>query len=88
MASESKRLLICLSSSLITETQVHYVKAHSYRVKPLQKEGHLAVDGEAMPFEEFQVEVIRGGATLMSLYGHYVAKFEPRSPLKPAAKSV
>ncbi|KAF8964016.1 ATP-NAD kinase-like domain-containing protein [Flammula alnicola] len=58
---------------------MHYVKAHAYRVKPLQKKGYLAVDGEPYPFEEFQVEVHQGLATLLSLYGHYAARFEPRT---------
>ncbi|KAF9483786.1 hypothetical protein BDN70DRAFT_873404 [Pholiota conissans] len=60
--------------------KVHYVKAHTYRVKPLQEKGHLAIDGERYPFEEFQVEVYKGLATLMSPYGHYAAHFEPRTP--------
>lgn len=55
--------------------QAHYYKAHAYRVKPLSKKGHFAVDGEAFPFEEFQVEVHQSLATLLSPYGYYAAEF-------------
>ncbi|PFH54314.1 hypothetical protein AMATHDRAFT_44835 [Amanita thiersii Skay4041] len=53
--------------------KVRYVKAHAYRVRPLTSNGNLSIDGEAMPFEEFQVEVHTKLATLLSLHGHYVA---------------
>ncbi|KDR81645.1 hypothetical protein GALMADRAFT_239721 [Galerina marginata CBS 339.88] len=59
--------------------KVHYVKAHAYRIKPLKKKGHLAVDGEPYPFEEFQVEVHEGLGTFLSPFGHYAAMFEPRT---------
>ncbi|KAH9484246.1 Sphingoid long chain base kinase 4 [Psilocybe cubensis] len=36
---------------------IHYAKVHAYRIKPLHPKGCLAVDGEAFPFEPFQVEV-------------------------------
>jgi hypothetical protein len=61
-------------------SQVHYVKAHAYRIKPLAAKGFLSVDGEPYPFEEFQVEVHQGMGTLLSLYGHYAAKLELRAP--------
>jgi sphingosine kinase len=35
--------------------------------------GFVSVDGEAYPFEEFQVEILKGLGTLMSPYGHYAA---------------
>ncbi|KAF8892551.1 ATP-NAD kinase-like domain-containing protein [Infundibulicybe gibba] len=59
--------------------KVHYVKAHAYRVKPLSPKGVFSVDGEVFPFEEFQVEVHRGLATLLSPFGHYAADFAPRT---------
>jgi sphingosine kinase len=63
---------------LISLVKVHYVKAHAYRVKPLKKEGSLSIDGEAFPFEEFQVDVEKGLATFLSPYGHYAADFGPK----------
>lgn len=60
--------------------KIHYAKVHAYRIKPLEKTGCLAVDGEAFPFEQYQVEVHQGLGTLLSPYGHYAAKFEPRAP--------
>ncbi|KAL0570248.1 sphinganine kinase lcb4 [Marasmius crinis-equi] len=50
---------------------VHYIKAHAYRIKPLSKNGRLSIDGEAFPFEEFQVEVLPKQASLLSLYNSY-----------------
>jgi sphingosine kinase len=41
----------------------------------LKNDGNLSIDGEAMPFEDFQVEVHDKLATVLSLYGHYVADF-------------
>jgi len=55
------------------------VKAHAYRVKPLEKNQHLSIDGEPFPFEEYQVEVHQSLGTVLSMYGRYVAPFEPRS---------
>jgi sphingosine kinase len=62
-------------------TQLHYIKAHAYRIEPLKNCGNLAVDGEAIPFEKIQVEVHTRLATLLSLHGSYVAGF-------PSKKSV
>ncbi|KAF9533023.1 ATP-NAD kinase-like domain-containing protein [Crepidotus variabilis] len=57
-----------------------YVKAYAYRIQPTKKQqGYLSVDGEQFPFEDFQVEVHRGLGTTLSMYGHYVAPFEPRA---------
>ncbi len=55
--------------------QLRYIKARAYRIEPLKNRGNLSVDGEAMPFEKFQVEVHTRLATLLSLYGSYVADF-------------
>ncbi|EJD53008.1 hypothetical protein AURDEDRAFT_96953 [Auricularia subglabra TFB-10046 SS5] len=52
----------------------HYFKVHAYRAKPLGP-GFLSVDGEAYPFEEFQVEAHMGLATTLSMLGHYAVEF-------------
>ncbi|KAH7103880.1 ATP-NAD kinase-like domain-containing protein [Auriculariales sp. MPI-PUGE-AT-0066] len=52
----------------------HYFKVHAYRAKPLGP-GFLSVDGEAYPFEEFQVEAHAGLATTLSMLGHYAVDF-------------
>ncbi|GLB34908.1 putative diacylglycerol kinase catalytic domain (presumed) [Lyophyllum shimeji] len=62
---------------------LHYVKAHAYRVKPLAPKGHLAVDGEIFPFQEYQVEVHQKLATVLSPYGYYAADFAARTPTAP-----
>jgi sphingosine kinase len=59
-------------------TQLKYIKAHAYRVKPLAPKGAVAVDGEVFPLEEFQVEAHQGLATLLSPYGYYAAEPPPR----------
>ncbi|KDQ60793.1 hypothetical protein JAAARDRAFT_31774 [Jaapia argillacea MUCL 33604] len=53
----------------------HYFKAYAYRVTPHSLKGCLAVDGEAYPFEEFQVEVHPKLATLLSPHGRYASEF-------------
>ncbi|KZV90236.1 hypothetical protein EXIGLDRAFT_750735 [Exidia glandulosa HHB12029] len=52
----------------------HYFKVHAYRAKPLGP-GYLSVDGEAYPWEEFQVEAHAGLATTLSMLGHYAVDF-------------
>ena len=61
--------------SLGNSMQLVYIKAHAYRVHPLKNHGNLSIDGEAKPFEDFQVEVHPKLATLLSLYGYYKADF-------------
>jgi sphingosine kinase len=56
----------------------HYFKALAYRVKPISPKGYVSVDGEAFPFEEFQVEVHKELATFLSPYGRYAAEFTAR----------
>lgn len=68
-----------LSTLLMSSRKLHYIKAHAYRVKPLSNKGLLAIDGEIFPFEEFQVEVHQGLATLLSPHGYYAADFQVRS---------
>jgi sphingosine kinase len=57
-------------------TQIHYVKASAYRIKPKTTKGCLSIDGEAFPFETFQVEVHPKLATLLSPHGYYAADFQ------------
>lgn len=61
---------------LIACRQQHYFKAEAYRVEPLKNTSCLSVDGEAYPFEPFQVECHKGLATLLSPYGVYRVKFD------------
>ncbi|KAF8550294.1 hypothetical protein OG21DRAFT_1468925 [Imleria badia] len=53
-----------------------YYKASAYRAKPLTASGALMVDGEAFPFEEFQIEVLHRLGTLLSPYPYYAADFK------------
>ncbi|KAK7460375.1 sphinganine kinase lcb4 [Stygiomarasmius scandens] len=55
---------------------IHYVKASAYRIQPKPKaKGCLSIDGEAFPFEAFQVEIHPGLGTLLSPKGYYAAEF-------------
>ncbi|KAF8121953.1 ATP-NAD kinase-like domain-containing protein [Boletus edulis] len=53
-----------------------YVKGSAYRAKPLTNSGVLMVDGEAFPFEEFQIAVLPRLGTLLSPYPHYAPDFK------------
>ncbi|KAG1753446.1 ATP-NAD kinase-like domain-containing protein [Suillus lakei] len=55
-----------------------YFKASSYRARPLASKGTLVVDGEQVPFEEFQVDVLHGLGTFLSPYPHYAPEFVVR----------
>jgi sphingosine kinase len=72
-------LLFCIAKVNLIR-QLQYFKAHAYRVKPLEEKGIVSVDGEQFPFEEFQVEVHPGLATLLSPYGRYAADFGSTPP--------
>lgn len=52
-----------------------YFKASAYRAKPLASKGTLVVDGEQVPFEEFQVDVLNRLGTFLSPYPHYAPEF-------------
>ncbi|KIY43431.1 hypothetical protein FISHEDRAFT_53553 [Fistulina hepatica ATCC 64428] len=68
------------TGDIFWKKSVHYVKAHAYRVKPLNKaKGFLSVDGESFPYEDFQVEVHKGLGTFLSTHGTYVADFASKS---------
>jgi len=53
----------------------HYFKVHAYRVIPLAQKGHLSIDGEAWPYQPFQVEVHPRLATTLSMHGRFAAQF-------------
>ncbi|THV01005.1 hypothetical protein K435DRAFT_750573 [Dendrothele bispora CBS 962.96] len=67
---------------------IHYVKASAYRIQPKSKaKGCLSIDGEAFPFEAFQLEVHPKLATLLSPKGYYAAEFsEPSGKKKGTQK--
>lgn len=52
-----------------------YFKASAYRARPLAPKGTLVVDGEQVPFEEFQVDVLNGLGTFLSPYPYYAPEF-------------
>lgn len=52
-----------------------YFKASAYRARPLASKGTLMVDGEQVPFEEFQVDVLNGLGTFLSPYPYYAPEF-------------
>lgn len=55
--------------------QNRYFKASAYRARPLAPKGTLVVDGEQVPFEEFQVDVLNGLGTFLAPYPHYAPEF-------------
>ncbi|KAG1756721.1 ATP-NAD kinase-like domain-containing protein [Suillus paluster] len=52
-----------------------YFKASAYRARPLAPTGTLVVDGEQVPFEEFQVDVLHRLGTFLSPYPYYAPEF-------------
>ena len=60
--------------------QAHYLKTSAYRVRPLQEDGNLAIDGERFPFGEYYAEVHRGLATVLSMSGRYAVNFNLQPP--------
>jgi sphingosine kinase len=52
---------------------VNYRKVSAYRISPKlrtgQKTGYISIDGERVPFEPFQVEVVGGLGTVLSRNG-------------------
>ncbi|KAH9981169.1 ATP-NAD kinase-like domain-containing protein, partial [Lactifluus volemus] len=63
------------------QNNAHYLKTSAYRVRPLQEEGNLAIDGERFPFGEYYAEVHRGLATALSMSGRYAVDVDLQ-PLK------
>ena len=70
------------SGSFFDNPCVNYRKIGGYRIKPLSPgDGYIAIDGERIPFEEFQAEVHRGlGSTLSKKgVGYETEELRPQS---------
>ena len=61
-----KSFLAVENGNFFDMPHVNYRKISGYRIKPLgTKEGYISIDGERVPFEEFQAEIHKGlGCTL------------------------
>ncbi|KAG0707704.1 ATP-NAD kinase-like domain-containing protein [Suillus ampliporus] len=55
-----------------------YFKATAYRARPLAPKGTIVVDGEQVPFEEFQVDVLHKLGTFLSPNPYYAPEFVVR----------
>lgn len=55
--------------------QNRYFKASAYRARPLSPKGTLVVDGEQVPFQEFQVDVLHRLGTFLSPHPHFEPAF-------------
>lgn len=60
--------------------KAQYIKATAYRLRPMQEDGNLAIDGEHFPFQEYYAEVHRGLATVLSMNGRYAVDFTLKHP--------
>ncbi|CAI7660339.1 unnamed protein product [Penicillium manginii] len=45
-------------------------KAKAFRLVPHEKDGHISIDGEKVPFEAFQCEIHQGLGTVLTKSGH------------------
>lgn len=68
-----KLLLSVEQNAFFDEPDVMYRKVSGYRITPRlregQKEGFISIDGEKVPFEPFQAEVVSGLGTVLSRRG-------------------
>lgn len=68
-----KSLLAVESNNFFDLPHVSYRKVSAYRISPKlregQREGFISIDGERVPFEPFQAEVVGGLATVLSRRG-------------------
>lgn len=68
-----KSLLAVEQNKFFDLDYVNYRKISAYRISPRlregQKEGFISIDGEKVPFEPFQAEVVGGLATVLSQHG-------------------
>ncbi|RHZ67834.1 hypothetical protein Glove_299g49 [Diversispora epigaea] len=56
----------------INYTELEYYKIKAYRLTPKNRQdGYIGIDGERIPFEPFQVEVLPRLITLLSVDGNY-----------------
>jgi sphingosine kinase len=60
--------------------KAQYIKATAYRLRPMQEDGNLSIDGERFPFQEYYAEVHRGLATVLSMNGRYSVDFTLKPP--------
>jgi len=59
------------NGTFFNNPNVNYRKISGYRITPRgQKNGYISIDGERVPFEEFQAEVHKGLGTVLSRSGH------------------
>lgn len=60
-------------NSMFDMDVVNYRKVSAYRISPRlrpgQKVGYISIDGERVPFEPFQVEIVGGLGTVLSRHG-------------------
>ncbi|RFU33125.1 hypothetical protein B7463_g3243, partial [Scytalidium lignicola] len=66
------------NSTLIDLDVVSYRKILAYRIIPKnQKDGYISIDGERIPFAQFQAEIHRGLGTVLTKSGN---RYEQRGP--------
>jgi hypothetical protein len=70
-----KYLILLFMHMTDQELQNRYFKASAYRARPLASKGTLTVDGEEVPFQEFQVDVLQRLGTFLSPYPHFEPAF-------------
>lgn len=85
--TQSIKLLLSIEkNNFFDQPTVNYRKVTGYRITPRlregQKEGYISVDGEKMPFEPFQAEVVGGLGTVLSKRGT-IYEFEGPKELEP-----
>ncbi|KAF8478556.1 ATP-NAD kinase-like domain-containing protein [Russula ochroleuca] len=68
------------TGALYWQDKAQYFKASAYRLRPLQEDGNLSIDGERLPFKEYYAEVHRGLATMLSMSGRYPVDFTLERP--------
>jgi hypothetical protein len=61
--------------------KAQYIKTTAYRLRPMQEDGTLAIDGERFPFKEYYAEVHRGLGTVLSMSGRYPVDFTLEKPV-------
>lgn len=62
------------TASFFTSPHCYYYKCSAYRLTPLAKSGFIAVDGEKVEHEPFQVECHKGLARVLSTEGRWMGK--------------
>ena len=60
--------------------KAQYLKTTAYRLRPIQEDGNLSIDGERFPFKEYYAEVHRGLGTMLSMSGRYPIDFTLEQP--------